>query len=345
MTRPASIVVIGVLACGFTTLGAQVADPPHIIARSLQQLQMAADRGYRIVPLADSRMGLLLVKAPAGATPVEYLMVSTSRTRTFEEELNGASASGYRFVRLVGGLDAVVERPKVSTTTRTHEYLVLATDLLQTMEDELRGPAAVGFQVVGQARARTPVRKREEEIAVLERPLSEALRTRTEYLLLDTVTVSTLERELRQAAARGYRMTPMQGGWGNTALLGKPIGDVDAVVEYRVLSTLRSRTMQKEMDEMSAEGYHFAAVLDTAVVMEREKGVTSRTHEPRIWRWSRMGNPVLVMKSAGAERELLADLANGFRLVGQAMFTSPVPLFGDESFVILERRVEPGPSR
>ena len=359
MIRLTTFFLLGIVVTASESLAAQAADPAHIIVRSnsinivrsssikalRQKLQRAADRGYRVVPLADAGFGALLEKATANSEPVEYLVLSTSKTKTLEDELNKASAGGYRVVSVLAGLTVVMERKK-GAATRTHQYKVQATKFLQTMEDELRGPAAVGYRVVGQTRASTPGWDTNEFVAILERPFADAERTRSEYLLLSTMTTSTMQRELQEAADRGYRLTRLQGLWGDKALLEKAIGDVDpVVVEYIVLSTSRDRTMQREVDMASDAGYHVGAVLvaggrneETVIVMERSKGTTSRTHEQRLLRWTKFGGfSVLMRRSAGAERELFAELAQGFGVVGQASFNVPL---GGGTFVILERRVQ-----
>jgi hypothetical protein len=211
------------------------------------------------------------------------------------------------------------------------------------MEEELRGPAAVGFRVAGQSRSFGGVVNDTEFLAILERPIAEAERIRRTYLLIDAVRVSTRQRELQDAADRGYGLVPSQGHWESAALLEKPLDGKDPQFEYLVLSTNRSGTMQKEMDAAASQGYSFASILgggvggQTAIVMERKRGVTARTREQRIYLWK--GVTLMGRRNLDAERDLLAQLAQGFRLVGEVSFVKTLSLTGGDVVLILERSV------
>jgi hypothetical protein len=169
------------------------------------------------------------------------------------------------------------------------------------------------------------------------------------YVFAATKKASTRQREMQDAADRGYRLAPGLGHWEDTALLEKTADETQPVVDYRVLSTGRGPTMQKEMDEASAVGFHFAAVLgggagnfETAIAMERPRGTSTRTHEQRLLRWRTVPISVLQARSADSERELFAAMAMGFRLVGQAGIESAADQFlpaGGGWYVILERRL------
>jgi len=152
---------------------------------------------------------------------------------------------------------------------------------------------------------------------------------RPEYLVLDTTRTGTMQKELQEAADRGYRLVVGQGSWLLSAILEKATGDVEPI-EYLLLSTSRSGTMQKEMDGASAQGYRFASVLgigkDVIIAMQRSKGTTTRTHAQ------------VLLATSGIktmERELLAGATKGFRFVGQTVFDRV--LGGPEYVAILER--------
>jgi len=243
----------------------------------------------------------------------------------------------------VGESTVLMQRTK-GTTARTHEQLLLATDLRQTMENELL-KVAKGFRVMGQMIGSGLTERGtngKQFVAVLERPLEarEATRPEYQYLLLSTIRASTIQRELQEAADRGYRLLP--GDWQPTLLLEK--APEIAPTEYLVLSATKIGTIQQEMNEASAHGYHFVSLLRAdrdprdifggtqrlTAVMERRKGMDTRTHEQLL---------LATFSTKTMERELIAELRKGFRLVGRALtlgnwWETP------QWMAIIERRVQ-----
>jgi hypothetical protein len=149
-----------------------------------------------------------------------------------------------------------------------------------------------------------------------------------DYVLIDTMKTSTMQKELQSAADRGYRIVPGQGTWLLSALLQKPATEAEPV-DYILLATAKSGTMQTEMNAAAAQGYRFASVLgigpEVVVCMERRKGATARSHEQKLLATTKIGT---------MEKELLAEAAKGFRFVGQTVFTN---WLGPEYVAILER--------
>ena len=74
--------------------------------------------------------------------PEKYLLLSTSRTGTMEEELNEAGARGYRFLATQGGETAFGGSEAVVVMTldpegRRFRYILLATNRTGTMQSEM----------------------------------------------------------------------------------------------------------------------------------------------------------------------------------------------------------------
>jgi len=159
-----------------------------------------------------------------------------------------------------------------------------------------------------------------------------AQEAQAEYRVLETAKTGTLQRELQEAADAGYRLTAGQGVWPTSAILEKAASSVEPV-EYLLLSTSKSGTMQKEMDDASARGYRFATVVgsdkkEVALVMQRPRGSTARTHEQVLLATSSIST---------MERELRAAAAKGFHFAAQTLFERL--LGGPEYVSILERPV------
>jgi len=151
------------------------------------------------------------------------------------------------------------------------------------------------------------------------------------YLVLDTTKTSTMQTELQSAADQGYRLVPGQGSWLLSAIMEKPATELPPI-DYLLLATSKSGTMQKEMNDAAANGYRFASVLgiggEVVICMERRRVVTARTHEQKLLATTKIGT---------MEKELLAEVANGYRFVGQTVFVNWMG--GSEYVAILERPV------
>lgn len=117
--------------------------------------------------------------------------------------------------------------------------------------------------------------------------------------------------------------------------LAAPVRAQDPV-EYMVLATSKTSTLEKEMNEAASAGYVFAAVMggDTAfggaqgvVVMQKGTGVGTR--EYRVFATNRTGT---------MQKELASAAARGYEYVGQTVFES---LFGGSEVVVIAER-DPG---
>lgn len=76
------------------------------------------------------------------------------------------------------------------------------------------------------------------------------------YLLLATKKTGTMEKELQEAAASGFRVlvgSPTSGS--EMAIFMERVATPPDVYRYKLLATTRTGTMQKELNEMGAEGY------------------------------------------------------------------------------------------
>ena len=86
------------------------------------------------------------------------------------------------------------------------------------------------------------------------------------YLLLATSKTSTMQNELNQAAAAGYRvLVASRTGGGELGVLLEKLAEPPELYEYLLLATQRTKTMQKELDLLFAFYYapeDFAAAVE-----------------------------------------------------------------------------------
>jgi len=83
-----------------------------------------------------------------------------------------------------------------------------------------------------------------------------------EYKVLATSKTSTMEKEMNEAGAMGFKFAAVMGG--ETAVGGKEVvvlmqkgGDATGTFRYKLLATSRTSTMQKEMSDAALDGYDY----------------------------------------------------------------------------------------
>jgi hypothetical protein len=150
------------------------------------------------------------------------------------------------------------------------------------------------------------------------------------YLMLATVKTSTMQKELDEAAARGFRVvTGSPTSTNEWAVLLERTATPAAPYRYKLLATTKIATMRKELNEAAAEGYRLlprtmtskSGLLSVEVVMLVEKAPDSdKRYEYRLY-------------ATTSEKKMRAEIekaeAEGFTLAGMVS--------RGEHMVIMER--------
>lgn len=108
-----------------------------------------------------------------------------------------------------------------------------------------------------------------------------------------------------------------------------------APIEYRVLATSKTSTMEKEMQEAAEAGFRYGDVMGgktafggSEVVVVMHKAGSKATHEYRL---------LATNKTSTMQKELQEAGDAGFEFVGQTVFKSTFG--GDEVICILEKNI------
>jgi hypothetical protein len=161
---------------------------------------------------------------------------------------------------------ALVCRPGALTAGEVakFDYRLLATTRTSTMEKELNQAAGAGFVFSSVMGGQTGMGGKEVVVVMAKRSGAEA--SRRVYKLLATSRTSTMQKEMQQAGDDGFDycgQTVFQ-----SALGGKEVGVIlernptaRKRVEYRLLATTRTSTMEKELKEAGEAGFEFLAVM------------------------------------------------------------------------------------
>jgi hypothetical protein len=157
--------------------------------------------------LHSAALFVVAFAAPAFAQN-DIRVLATSRSTTMEKEMNEAADAGFRFAAVIGGETAtgselVVIMTRAASATPAYRYRVLATNKTTTMQRELEMAGDEGYEYKGQTAFKGAFAGN-EAVTLLERERSLEHPVRYEYLLLATSKTSTMQKELADAAARGY---------------------------------------------------------------------------------------------------------------------------------------------
>lgn len=155
------------------------------------------------------------------------------------------------------------------------------------------------------------------------------------YLMLATQKTSTMQKELDEAAARGFRVvTGSPTSTTEMAVLLERVADPAAPYEYKLLATTKIATMRKELNEAAQGGFRLLPrtmtskdgfmSLEVVMVMEKAHGSDKR-YEYRLY-------------ATTSEKKMRSEIekseAEGFTLAGMVS--------RGEHMVIMEREYREG---
>jgi hypothetical protein len=162
-----------------------------------------------------------------------------------------------------------------------------------------------------------------------------------EYKLLATNRTTTMEKEMNDAAAEGYRFLEVISGdtffGGSEALvvMVRPTEDFSrGRFAYRLLATTKTATMQKELQAAGDAGYEhrgqsvFKKTFGTEVmvILERDNKM-----KPRLWDYKLLATK----KTSTMQKEVMEAAAEGYQFVG---FSTGSTFFGGAEVVTIMRR-------
>jgi hypothetical protein len=201
-----------------------------------KELDEIARAGYRFTGFmgGDTAFGgseaVVVMQKDAGgpvAPLYEYRLLATNKTSTMQKELDEVACAGYRFTGFMGGDTAfggsevvvVMQKDAGSPVAALYEYRLLATSKTSTMQKEIAAAGEAGFLYRGQSVFDTAFGGR-EVVVILERDLKDPS-MRYQYRLLATNKTGTMEKELGDAGAAGFRFVGVTVG--STAFGGSEV--------------------------------------------------------------------------------------------------------------------------
>lgn len=155
-----------------------------------------------------------------------------------------------------------------------------------------------------------------------------------QYKLLATTRTSTMQKEINETAAQGYRIVvgaPTSGS--EMALFLSRDGTVAQPYQYKLLATTRTSTMEKELNETADGGFRllpstmiakkgaFTDSVEIVLIMERAPRPTSSYHYKLL----------ATDRTSTLQKEVTQAKDAGYKVVGMVS--------RDEHIVIMEREV------
>ena len=262
------------------------------------QVEEAAREGYVVVG------GYLLEKLSEPSAPYLYLFLSEKKVPKLQHQLDVYGAQGFRVIPYGLGIkpglfsgSPQVLLEKAPGEAGHFNYRVLAGKNLPALQMQMARARLEGDRLVGVVKpseyvvifekADSPAKASEvmlgEDVPLERKP---APTVAPGYVLLETRRTSTLQKEINQATAAGYRLVSFVAsadfhGRTTGALLEK--ADVsEPSIEHRLLATKRASTLEKEMNQMAGEGFRarpgaiISGVSKSLVMMERTSNPTAR---------------------------------------------------------------------
>ena len=138
------------------------------------------------------------------------------------------------------------------------------------------------------------------------------------YYLLATTKTSTMEKELSEAATKGFKVlmgSPTAGT--EMALLLERVAQPPDTYTYKLLATTRTGTMQKELDDASPLGYRLlpSTMISKKQIIGGEEVVVVLERAPKPDK--RYTYKLLATtKTSTLQKEILETLADGYVLAG-----------------------------
>lgn len=178
--------------------------------------------------------------------------------------------------------------------------------------------------------------------ALLFVPSTASAQSERSYKVLATTKTSTMQKEMQEAGALGYRFVAVQGG--DTAIGGSEVvvlmekSAADKTkYEYRLLATSKTSTLERELQDAADGGWEAVGqtVFKSTFGGEETVGLLERSSETpsRIKYDYKL---IATSKTSTLEKELQQAARDGYQAVGMTVGKTS---FGGSELVVITRKV------
>lgn len=144
----------------------------------------------------------------------------------------------------------------------TFDYRVLATNRTSTMEKEMNEAAKAGYGLLGVMGGETALGGKEVVVVMGKRTGADD-GVRKTYKLLATSRTGTMQKEIQKAGDEGFEykgQTVFESAFGGhevTVILERVVDRPVRHLQYKLLATSKTSTMQKELRQAGEDGFEF----------------------------------------------------------------------------------------
>jgi hypothetical protein len=310
---------------------AQTKIPPEqdylfVLADKASAFQTALGEGAAsgLEAVLAAGQGVLMARTPTASTWTQNPILSN--ISSFEKELNAAGARGFAALPSTltkAGDQLFVIMRRAPNDANPRAYQVLERD--DAFEKNMADLGSKGYSTIGvfahlsgmAARLGRPGRLYAVLQAEAGQPVAAA-----QFRVVSTMRTSTLEKEINEAAAGGYRVL---GSALMNVLLMKG-GDGSARYSYRLIGATNGRTLAKEIRQAGQEGYRLmpstimgnpGTRAETVLLMERASASKSYDYDFVDANSKTAALELAILKKNGLDPvAILSPVAIGFGIEG-----------------------------
>jgi hypothetical protein len=159
------------------------------------------------------------------------------------------------------------------------DYLLLATNGTATMQRELDAASGQGYEFLDITSGQTATFGGEDEMVIMLQRTADR-QPKFDYFLISTFRTGTLEQELHQAGAAGFVYQDQIAHRKEQVIILRRSRDPAQItpIEYRVLASNKTSTMQAEVRRAQDLGFRFngVTVVDTFILSKEVLIILSR---------------------------------------------------------------------
>jgi hypothetical protein len=233
-----------------------------LVADKAATLQPHLDQGaaHGLQVIFGNNQGIYLRRVEGQGSPEAYRAIMDDSTQDFEKGLNAEGERGYRVIPTTltrAGNNSVAIMRRRGEDSTAFRYRVLPSD--DALEKKLGDLRSKGFSVIGvftqQSGMAAAMGRPGRMHVVLEASggtdaPSGSGSAVLKWRAVSTLRASTLEKELNEAGANGYRV---RGGSFMNVLVEQ--AEPAAKFSYRVIGTRRANTAIEEIQQAGRDGY------------------------------------------------------------------------------------------
>jgi hypothetical protein len=297
--KKALFAVVYLLAC----VSWMLADEPKIGERYVvlstvrtKTLRAELDRvlaqGY-VLDAGDASADILVLEKRSAADQRKYLIGDRLSATIEKNEYKGYRVVPWSFSNSHNSWAALLE--SLSEGEPQPEYKLSTTAFTRNLLKDVSEASAGGYRAI----AMTGLNG---QGAVMEK-LPGATTTAATYELLATKKISTMEKEIAETAAKGFKVVAATGAGHEILVLMESQPEGANKRDYKVISTSKTSTFEKEINEAAAQGYRIVPLTAAALKKANLMTAGANAYEQAIIMEKQIGAPSLRYMFLGARRE------------------------------------------